>query len=1036
MSKPVFKADDFAVLRFPVLHSDVLVALGDADESRLAQLVCEQLADPHVREAIYLASPTLFGNLEAWLSGEGEFNGLPQAIARYLLRMAFRATPFGTFSAIAPCRIAGRETRVKIPMRNELRRVAQLDCSALSRVAQRCALDPEVRAALRYVPNDTMFAVGDVLVLTAFDRNRRGRRVYRRVEIERDPHIDAALAAASSGNTVAGIAGALVAAFPDDLESGADEAQDFVRQLIASQVLCSDNLVDITDRNPLEALLDQLPPGSESHRAVARISAAFDDLPGEGVHEPPGTYALLCERLAAFNVHADRGLPTKVDLYAPDDASQCLSAHVVADLERAVARLTTLTRKKGKLSEFIKIFTERYGEAEVPLGIVGDQLEALGFSDRDASLPALSRMVRGAGARAVPGKSSLIDRVLSLLLERSNEHYIDITDLVDDGSPPPPVPGRQDASLVAWFALWAKPGGVDAPVIELRSVGAQHPGRLMGRFAHGLPSIADYLRDTARRATLPVVEIVHQPEDRLGNISARPMLSDYEIRIRGGEPRQARRLPLDDLTVSVVRDRVVIRSRMLGSPIELRMSNAHAFDRQGNLPLYRFLNQVSCQDHSAELLSLRRRMPNAAFVPGLTYRGMIVSRPAWTVGADELMPLRKLSREAQRDAFRALCLQRNMPDWVAMSQSDNIIPCRLGNDWMLDGLLKQGFKAGQLVLGDVFPEGRVPYLRSQAGAHFHEMQVALRSSAAARVDAASAARGVASHDVMAPLWSEWAYFKLHVPPHQQNALLNELRPVIEEMMASGAIDGCFFVRYRDEQGAHLRLRLHEKSGRAIERALAGLRPAFERARCSRLLHAVSALPYVRETSRYGGAARIAICERIFCIDSALVLQALPLIDQDAVASWRDLVSAIDAMLLSFGLLDVRSRLAFARRAAADFASEQKFATEERKRIGEIYASSAPPPVAEGSAPERPGLRAAPIFDAGIAAIGTQWNAFMAVPEPIAAEALYGVQWSLIHMRMNRIFDRDARLQEAIVWELAKRTYAAHVSRAERAAMEV
>ncbi|HEY1137546.1 MAG TPA: lantibiotic dehydratase [Xanthomonadaceae bacterium] len=1032
MNKSTFSADDFAVLRFPVLDAGALLALGDADEARLEALARAHLADPYVREAIYLASPALFRNLQAWEAGDGEFNGMPQAIARYLLRMAFRATPFGTFSALAPCRVAGRETRIRLPARPLLRRFAQLDCSALSRLAQRCVADAETSAALRYVVNDTMFADGDALVFTAFDRNKRGRRVYRRVEIERDPYLDVALAAAEGGNTVGGIADALLRAFPDEVEAASGEAEAFVLQLVSSQVLCSDSLVDITDADPLGALLAQLPQDAASHRAISEVSSAFDALPEVGPHEPPGAYALLSERLAAFQVRADRGLPTKVDLYAPDDATQVLSRDVVAELECAVTRLTTLTRKKGKLADFKKVFVERYGDAEVPLGIVGDQLEALGFSDRDASLPALSRMVRGAHIRTGSSGASLVDRVLSLALARSDERYVDITQLVDDGPPVPPIPGGAPASLVAWFALWSQEEGEGAPVVELRSVGAQAPGRLMGRFAHGLPSVADYLRQDARRATLPVVEIVHQPEDRLGNISARPRLSDYEIRIRGGEPREARRLPLDDLTVSVSRDRVVIRSRSLGGPVELRMSNAHAYDRQGNLPLYRFLNQVSGQDYSADLLSLRRRMPNAAFLPGLKYRNMIVSRPAWSIGATELMPLRKLPRAEQRDAFRALCRERDMPDWIALAQGDHVIPCRLSNDWMLDGLLKQGFKTGDLTVSDVFPEDRRPHLRSDAGAHFHEMQIALRSQARAPSVPASATNAASHREVMMPLWSEWAYFKLHVPPHQQNMLLSQLAPSLERMMAAGDIDGHFFVRYRDEQGAHLRLRLHAGDGRAMERALAGLRPAFDAASRDRLLHAVSAAPYVREATRYGGPARMTLCERIFCVDSALVLDALPSIDADAIACWRDVACAVDAMLLSFGLHEVKARLAFARRAAADFAVEQQFSTEERKRIGEIYAGSPPVPIAEGGVPERPGLRAAPIFDAGIGSIRTLWDALMAVPEPITAEGLYGVQWSLIHMRLNRIFDRDARLQEAIVWELVKRTYAAHVSRAAQA----
>lgn len=1033
MKKSIFKADDVAVLRFPVLSAEQLSLLAAADDTGLDILVRQRLADPHVREAIYLASPALYRNLEAWESGEGEFNGMAQTVARYLLRMAFRATPFGTFSAVASCRVEGRETRASIAPRPALRRSVQLDCSALSRLALRCNAAPDVASALRYAPNDTMFADGDSLIFTAYDRNKRGRRVYRRVEIERDPFVDAALTAAAEGATIAGIVAALQREFPG--EASADEAAEFVAQLIASQVLCCDQLVDITQENPLRALLEQLPAESATRHAVAGVSDAFDGLPVAGPHAPPGAYAAMSERLAELNVRADRGLPTKVDLYAADDPGRVISRELVNDVERAVNRLVSLTRKKTKLNDFVKIFQERYGEAEVPLGVVGDQLEALGFSDRDASLPALSRKVRGERAATDPPRPNLAERVLALALERTQELYLDITALVD-AMPEPSLPGQQDATLVAWFALWSSTGDTTSPVVELRSVGSQDPGRVMGRFGYGLPAITDYLRTAARASSLPVVEIVHQPEDRLGNISARPRLSDYEIRIRGGRSAGARCLALDDLTVSVVRERVVIRSRSLGTPIAVRMSNAHAYDKQGNLPLYRFLNHVSNQDYAADLLSLRRRMPNAAFVPGLLYRGMIVSRPAWRVGAEELDRLKNLPKPVQRAAFRALAHARGIPAWVTVSQADNIIPARIDNDWMLDDLLKQAFKQGEIMLGDVFPQGRQPDLHSEDGPHFHEIQIALRAAGQPLQVSSTASAPVRDdyRQAVAPLWSDWVYLKLHVPPHQQNALLAQLTPALATMRSAADIEDWFFVRYRDEQGSHLRLRLHARHGATLERALTGLRPVFEASTRRKLLHSVSIIPYVREAARYGGLARMAICERIFSLDSDIALKALVSMNPEAVDFWREAACAIDSLLLSFGMNGVDERLAFARRAAADFAAEQRFGSEERKRIGEIYAHSAALPLLAGQPTLPSGSESAVVFAEGIAPISALWQQWLAVPEPLFADKRYGVQWSLIHMRLNRLFDRDARLQEAIVWELLKRSYAAHVSRAAHAAV--
>ncbi len=1023
MKQPRFVADDMAIVRFPVLPAEVLRSLAAINADRLGEAVAVHLADPYVREAIYLASPSLYARLSAWESGGGSFNGIAQSIARYLLRMAFRATPFGTFSAIATCETGAEETQIAIPTRSSLHRSVQLDGSALSRLALRATEDHVIRDFLRYSSNDTLMFGEDAVVFIAFERNRRGRRVYRRVEIERSAHLDAAIEIVRDGLRVDEIVDALHRRFPQDATR--DETVEFVRELVRAQILCCDQLVDITAENGLAPLLEHLPEDAALRVGIDAIDRIIMALSGTRSAEVPGVYADVVSRLAAMQVRADRDLPIKVDLYADSGSDLRLSQDTVATVERVVNDLVSFSPRGGKLRDFVKMFVERYGEAEVPLTVVADQLEALGFSDRDASLPALSRMVRKDKRAPKATSPGLGDRILEFAVEQWDQAYVDITHLVDS-APPRPAATHGETTVVAWFSLWTREES-DAPTcVEIRSVGAQDPGRLMGRFAHVLPRIALYLRDAASRAPWPVVEIVHQPEDRLGNISARPRLSDFEIRLRGGAPREARRLPLDDLSVCVVMDRVVVRSKLLNGPIELRMSNAHAYEKQGNLPLYRFLNHVSNQGYAAELPSLRRRMPKAPHVPGLIYRGIIVCRPTWLLSEEDIARLRGLQKTELHAEFKALRVARGLPEWSALIQGDNVIPYHLDTDWMVDDLLKSAFRTGHALLTDTCPDGMRPMPQSVDGTHFHEMQITLRLKAGAAMPVRPA-MPVSARDIVMPLWSQWAYFKLYCPSHLQDAVLAEVKPALDALIAESGIEGAYFVRYRDEQGAHLRLRLRTVGGAAAESSLAGLREVFDRLHRSGVLQSVAMVPYVREIARYGGESGIALCETLFCIDSRLVLEAIPRLNPGVIDFWRDAGVAVDALLLSFGMTDPIRRLAFARRAAADFAMEMRFETEERKRIGAIYAATGPLPIAANGAPDRGNIATARIFDDAIPVMADVWRMFL-VATNLEDDVLYNVQWSLVHMRLNRIFNRDQRLQESIVWELLKRSYASAVNR--------
>lgn len=1016
-----FAADDFAVLRFAALPVGVLDELAACDEAALDAKIRVLVADADVREALYLASPSLYARLCEWEAGAGAFNGLPQAIARYLLRMASRATPFGTFSCVSACDAGGVRTALALPDRRGMRRLAQLDATVLNRVAQLAAQTPALRPALRYAVNDTALIGPDAVAFIAFARNRHGKRIYRRVELERSVYLDAVVAAAAAPLTIAALVDAVAPQFTGD--ATAADLDAFAWELVDAQLLCCDQLVDITSADPTRHLLTQLPAGSALHEALARIDAALQSLNGSAAVAPPGAYETVAQTLASLGVGLDRHA-AKVDLYTNDERCGALGDDVVAKVERVVDRLVAVTRKRTKLADFARLFTARFGDAEVPLLVVAEELESLGFSDRDASSPALARIVgtrRKHGANAAP--PSALDRLIETALAAPAAAYVDITACVDASDAPEPLPGEAGATLVAWLSLWRRGDG-DAPVVEVRSVGSQEPGRVMGRFAAGNAAIGRYLMRSAQTADAPVAEIVHLPDDKLGNISSRPVTARYEVRLRGGASGEATRIALDDLVVGVANGRVLVRSRSLGRHLTLRMSNAHAFDRAEALPVYRFLNHVSNQDYDANLVSLRRRLPRARFVPGLTYLGVIVSRPTWLVARADVERLRKTPRAKLRDAFEALRVERGMPHRVALVQADHVIPYDLRNPWMVDDLLRSVLKSDETTLTDVHPDGMMPYLESAAGSHCHELQLALRAGGAARRGAPAPSD---FGEAVVPLWDRWVYFNIYTSPHQQVAALAALRPSLDRLVAQGRASGYFFVRYRDDDGAHVRLRVHAPGGGALDAALPALRPAFAALLRDRVVQDVSIATYVRETARYGGDARCAACEEIFCVDSTAVLDALPAFDALALDAWRIAAVAIDSLLRAFGIASFERRLAFAARAARDFATEFAFDSTQRRKIGELYAAGRPLFV-DGALDAADAAAAAPFVDA-TERVANLWKKAESVAPPLSEAALYGVQWSIVHMRLNRLFGRDQRLQEAVVWELLKRSYASVVHRA-------
>lgn len=107
-SEPIYTTHENFILRTPLYPFGFITNLVNKPEIADHELnaICNK---PLVQEAIYLASPHLFAEMNKWLMGDfgtgkkdlKNLRKLKFGLMRYLLRMSTRCTPFGLFAGFS-----------------------------------------------------------------------------------------------------------------------------------------------------------------------------------------------------------------------------------------------------------------------------------------------------------------------------------------------------------------------------------------------------------------------------------------------------------------------------------------------------------------------------------------------------------------------------------------------------------------------------------------------------------------------------------------------------------------------------------------------------------------------------------------------------------------------------------------------------------------------------------------------------------------------------------------------------------------------
>ncbi|HTQ06191.1 MAG TPA: lantibiotic dehydratase [Polyangiaceae bacterium] len=994
----------------------------------------ELVARPEVRDALFLASPSLDERVERWLGADQGDANVERSLVRYVTRMSARATPFGLFAGCS-LGVTGETTRLGLSARASYRRSTRVDMDYLTALAEAAAREPRLRAELVYRPSSSLYRAAGRLRYVEARAGEHGVRTHHLVAIEPTELLDATLARAEHGARLDVLVAAVLA---DDPDVSASDAAAFVAELVDGQILVPDLEPAVTGDAPIADFLTTLRrTGAPDYAAaLAATCEALDAVDRDGLGASPERYRDAARPLEALPATPELAHLFQVDLMKDGEVS--LGPNVTDELLRGAELLRRIAfRRHAGLERFRAAFVARWGERSVPLTEALDEESGIGF-EVSASPGATSPLL---ATIAFPGEPSddgstpqahLVRRLGETLgsgarlLELSDA---DLEKLARPDAPPLPPAFSVIASLAAVSDDAVAAGRFR---VMLEGVSSPSGAHLLARFCHADRALAARVRELvareeADRPDAVHAEVVHLPEGRAGNVLLRPVLRRYEIGYlarSGGE-----RLALDDLFVSVEGERIVIRSERLGREIVPRLTHALDFAVRG-LGVVRFLGALQYQGVASGLGFRWGTLEDLPFLPRVVHGRLVLSRARWRLFADELATLVGRDDASVVNAFRTLRAARELPRYAGVSDGDNVLPFDLDDPRAADTLahLIRGRSTVDLV--EMFPAPDELAAHGPEGRFVHELVVPFVRSAAPDV------RRVAPPERVTPPkrpgiarsfapGSEWLSLKLYGGAAAADGVLRDLvAPLVAEAAESGAADAWFYLRYADPD-PHLRVRLHGDRDELVGRLLPAVHDAAAPFIADGRLWRLELDTYEREVERYGGPRGIVLSERVFEADSDAAVELLEESDADPEVRWRLTLVSLATLLADLGF-ELEERHAIAERARAAYAREHAADAFFKKQLGDRFRV------------ERGSLEAL-LEQAPPAALGVRSRRVAAIARELReAEAngeldatLPDLAASYLHMSANRLLRSAARAHEAVLYDFIARLFESRLAKARR-----
>ncbi len=1033
----------FAVLRTPLLPIEAFEdwtrrtkeavessgLTGDAALAAALEEMRENIADPAFRDAIRVASVALSDEIDAWCSGARKIDSvrLLHSLVRYFGRACFRPTPFGLFAGCTVVDVRD-DTRLELCGRGGYVRHSRIGMDHLAELARTLSVDPECRRQVPLRTNETIAMMGGRL---HYVETRYAGRLREYLLAAADPtrEVLIALDRARRGVSFSALSEVLVS---EGYTKG--EVEAFITELLDTQLLVPD-LEPIVSGGDAAAefatVLEASDCAPNVSSALREVGARLREIDARGLDGKPD-YDGAVSPLRGLSVRVDEEKILQVDLYKPP-SNASVGRIVIEDAVEAIRVLARISPDYDLLEGFAKRFQERYETRDVPLLEVLDEEIGIGIPRPDDAL--LRRTSEAAHRR----EGLLAELRCRAAYARGTEVILTDEDLqrlqTASGRPLP------DALAFSGSIVASSGDAVDRGEYRLlvNHIIGPSGARMLGRFAHLDKSLQQRIREhlAAEESLRPdavFAEIIHLPHGRIGNVIARPTLREYELSYLGkGSVPAERQLELGDLRVSVRRGRVRLTSARLDREVIPRLSTAHNFGTESELPVYRFLCYL--QSHGSLSVSSWTwgSQEGASFLPRVIRGRLILSRARWRLSVRDVERVNHAARRADYREIDAWRVSRELPALVHLEQGDNRLPIDFENPASALAFARLLSRKSTATIVEAVPGPGELCVSGPEGHFTNEIVIPLVRNALseAKGSTPSIRLRASSRDAARPVvrayvpGSQWLYAKLYCGRGSADGILRDfVAPLVDQAKNDLPALQWHFIRYSDPH-FHIRLRFKE-SVEAVPHLFALLGAAAEPEVANGRIARVVFDTYFPEVERYGGPEAIEIAEQAFNTDSEAALTAIGKYPPTSLQNVpRDLITLAGVdRLLEDADLSLETRILLLNRALGTVASSVRRARSEqfrsrRSSIAQILK-------ADGGGDELDLLRS--LLDGRSAVIRPLLAQLRSLDRRGLLESpIEDVVMSLSHMWVNRTLP-DVIEIEPLLYDRLDRAYRSHLGR--------
>jgi len=645
-----------------------------------------------VKNAIRIASPELITQLDKLKRNINELksdkkNDLELALLKYIARLSSRATPFGIFAGCSAGKLAN-ETSIQLEEMDKHEVFLQFDMHYWINLLQDIANSSLIQKELIYYPNTSLYKIADFYRYVEYQYVNK-KREHALSSIRVNPIIDSIVENAKNGIKFKDLVNLIV---EDDSEI--EEATNFVLELIQNQILVSELEPTITGGFEIKRIINVLKNIPSFKNVCSILEEMLLYLESKTNLQDMENRSITLKKLVDhFDTEFEEKYLLQFDLFTKTKRS-LLNKKVSYKVEKALRFLSRIKRNNENvnLSNFKKAYLKRYETREMPLSVVLDSELGIGYLQHTSMNDTHTILDRFAFNKSKKGTTttenwSKLDYILEKKLKESVLNSQSIIVLEDKDFEFLNIENKNYPNTFSVMVEVIKEEEND--LISIESSGTISAAKLIGRFCNGNKAIHNLAneivnKEAALNSDKILAEIVHIPQSRTGNVLRRPNLREYEIPYLSNSilPKD-NQIEIEDLSVSIKDNTVVLKSKKLNKEIIPCLSNAHNY-AFNSLPIYHFLCDLQGQSvQSIPNFSWGILESHYDYFPRVVYAEVILSKAKWIFEYNELEQLYHLTFEA----FQSWKKSNKLPQYVNLVNGDNTLLLDLNEEIGLKLLL-------------------------------------------------------------------------------------------------------------------------------------------------------------------------------------------------------------------------------------------------------------------------------------------------------------------------------------------------------------